>query len=294
MKTLRIVLAVALMLLASTNVFALEVGFNADVHNGTGQDAYSFHLEGTLKSSTFPVQTDDFDFELPWEDPIPGFDWEYDYDASTITHLGGDLYEYSGSWSTQSGLAPVPPSTSIHLGKYFDETCNNVWIDVHGWWSNEANLRIGEVPLIGFEVQDRILDGNARQLPQTVELFNDTTIPTEIMNLQMAITDEPIALEDLMENSRILESLTWVSLDSVHVLDPGHRLLFELGLFDIRIPPSSFLVTRGQAFDPSDEEYHFFALMAQSHVPEPTTLGLLIAGSLLVMKHCPSRFRSLA
>ena len=283
MRTLRTLLAVVLMLFASTDVFALEVGFNADVHNGTGQDAYAFHLEGTLKSSTFPVQTDDFDFELPWEIPIPGFDWEYD--GGTITHLSGDLYQYSGSWSTQSGSAPVPPSTSIHLGKYFDVTCNNVWIDVHGWWSNVENLRIGpEVPLIGFEVQDRILDGNARQLPQTVELFNDTTIPTEIMNLQMAITDEAIALEDLMEDSRVLESLTWVSLDSVHVLDPGRSLLFELGLFDIRIPPSSFLVTRGQAFDPTDEDYHFFALMAQSHVPEPATLGLLLLGGLALLQ----------
>ena len=62
MRMQRTLLAVALMLLASTSVFALDVGYNQDIHNGTGQDAYDFHVEGTLQSAVPPVQIREFCF----------------------------------------------------------------------------------------------------------------------------------------------------------------------------------------------------------------------------------------
>ena len=125
MRTLRILLAVVCWLLASTSVFALDVGYNQDIHNGTGQDAYDFHVEGTLQSAVPPEQIREFCFSLPWS-PIDGFDWEYD--GGSITPLGGDLYHCSASWSSQSGTVPVGPGKSIHIGQYFDETCHNVLI----------------------------------------------------------------------------------------------------------------------------------------------------------------------
>ena len=87
-----------------------------------------------------------------------------------------------------------------------------------------------------------------------------------------------------MEVSPVLERLTWVSLDSVHVLDPGDSLFLEMRLFDITIPPSSFLVTRGWVLDPNDGEHHFFAHMHESHIPEPGTLGLVLIGGLALLR----------
>ncbi len=288
MRMLRTLSLVATMLLVSASGFALEVGFNQDIHNGTGEDAYDFHIEGTLKSSTLPVLTHEFEFSLPW-DPIPGFDWEYDGD--TITPAGGDLYHYSASWS---GAVPVPSSQSIHVGAYFDVTCNNVLIDLRGWWTdrsdNKLNAHAGEpgsipgtwisdVPLVGFDVQDSILNPDP-QVPQTLELINATSIPFQITGLQVAVTHESIPLRLLMENSPALEDLQWKDMDTIHLIAAGGSLLFELAEVTVTIPPDAFLMTRGQVLDPTDGEYHFFAHKHQSHVPEPATL--LLAGCGLV------------
>ena len=269
------------MMLGAINAFALRMGFNEDIHNGTGQDAYDFHIEGTLKSSTPPKQLANYIYPVS---PIPGFDWTYD--GGTITHMGGNIYHYSGGWS---GTTPVKTSQSIHVGKYWDETCHNIFVDVVGWWTDRDGNRIttntSDVPLVGFDVQDHILNPDVG-LPQTLTLYNaNPEVPMQIMGLQVATLPSPgemVELPDLVEDSEVLAQLEWTDFRNDSFFDVFYEInLTEAGFV---IPADTFMVTRGYVLDPTDGLYHFFAHAHTSHVPEPGSMALIGVGLLALMR----------
>lgn len=286
MKTLSILLGVAAVVFLPMRSAGLEMGFNQDITNNTGQDAFDFHLEGTLKSADPPVQLRDFCFDQP-PGSIPGFDWRYD--GGTITHVGGNVYHYSGGWS---GTVPVPPGQMIHIGKYFDETCRNICVDLRGWWTDregekinpEAGTREGEiwlsdVPLIGFEILDnipaRLTDPN---LPQTVMLQNATNHAIQVESALVAVTDLDIPLEQLVPDSELLNSIdNWRDFPSSPSLAPGESWTFDLSEVDLEIGPNQNTVVRVEFLDEGTGEFHFYAGKCRAHgrPPEPVRIVTL-------------------
>jgi len=281
MKALSILLAAAVVAFLPTSGFALTMGFNQDVHNGTGVDAYAFHIEGTLESSTDPVQLDDYCY-LPSYYPgneIAGF--SATYDGGTITPMGGNLYHYSGSWTFS---VPVPTCHTVHFGKYWDETCNNIFVDVCGWWTDQygnpitpgagthGSGLISDAPFLGFDVQDD------QGYPQTLRLQNATNQVAELENgiVQVAVTDLDIPLEELVYDSPVLAGLTWTDI-YVGTIGDEEEVLINLTAHGVEIPlDNSVLITRGRYYVEGGS-YHFFADRHTSH-PEPGTLAMLVGG----------------
>ena len=62
MKSLAVLLCGTIVVLAAAGASAMLVGINPNIHNGTDQDAYDFHLEGVIKSTTPPQQVADIVF----------------------------------------------------------------------------------------------------------------------------------------------------------------------------------------------------------------------------------------
>lgn len=284
MKALAVLLCGAVVVLVSSDAAALLVGINPNIHNGTGQDAYDFHLEGVIKSTTRPEQLVDFVFPVS---DIADFDWTYD--GGTITPIAGDLWQYSGSWS---GTTPVKTCDWIHIGKYFDVTCRNTFVGLRGWWTdregNKINAEAGlpgtvdntwvsDVPLVGFEVDDGFLNGNANgdAHPQTLTLMNQTTMPIMLMNYEAAISPEMIPLANLMEGDPMLERLDWHMVFGEVELAPGQPMMAYLKEITLTIPAGGFMVMRGYARDWETGEYRFFAHAHEAHIPEPGVLALV-------------------
>ena len=279
MKALRILLVAAVVMLLPTSAFALVMGFNQHIHNNTGQDAYDFHVEGLLKSAIPPVQVEEYVFAVS---NIPGFDWEYDQAGSSITHLGGNIYKYSGGWS---GDTPVKHCETIHVGKAWDEECNNIFVEVRGWWTDRngnpitpnagdpgptPGTFVSDVPLIGFDVQDL-------GQPQMLMLQNATTEDIQINSMELAVTDQHIGLRELVEDSPALNTLNWTTVGSADVA-PGGDVVLDLDQLDVAIPlDNSELITRG--YYEQDGVHYFFAHKHTSH-PEPATLVMLASGGL--------------
>ncbi|MFC1633276.1 LamG-like jellyroll fold domain-containing protein [Planctomycetota bacterium] len=280
----------------------LRLGFNEEITNNTGQDAYDFHLEGTLKSETLPKQVMNI-FGWPGGS-IPYHDWTYD--GGTITHVGGDYYHYSGTWS---GSVPVPPGQQVHIGKSFEVNCANVLVDLRGWWTDRNGEKINpdagtevspgiwvsDVPLLGFDIQDnipaRLTDPN---LPQTVTLQNATDMEIEIASSQLAVTDRHVPLEELVPDSNLLNDLEWRDIPSLppfSIIFPGENWTFDLREMDMVIPPDWTTVVRGEIWDPVSGEYRFFARKCQAHppvelVPSGRAAGAFAFGSRMLT--CPT------
>ncbi|HUT45874.1 MAG TPA: hypothetical protein VMX36_06280, partial [Sedimentisphaerales bacterium] len=282
-KTLSIILGAATVMLMPISAFGLELGFNEEITNNTGQDAYDFHLEGTLKSETLPVQVMDIFIDWP-RGSIPGFDWTYD--GGSITHAGGEYYNYSGKWS---GKVPVPPRQQVHIGKAFEVTCENVFIRLRGWWTDrngekinpragtkEGETWISDVPLLGFDIQDnipaRLTDPN---LPQTVTLQNATDMEIEIASPHLAVTDRHVPLEQLVPDSNLLSDLDWRDIPRLppfSIILPGESWTFDLREMDVVIPPDWTTVIRTEVWDPVSGEYHFYAGKCQAHAASDPTV----------------------
>jgi hypothetical protein len=256
----------------------LRLGFNEEITNNTGQDAYDFHLEGTLKSETLPAQVIDIILDWP-RGSIPGFDWTYD--GGNITHAGGEYYNYSGKWS---GSVPVPPGHQVHIGKAFNVSCSNVFIRLRGWWTDRNGEKINpdagtevcpgiwvsDVPLLGFDIRDnipaRLTDPN---LPQTVTLQNATDMDIEITSPQLAVTDRNVPLEELVPDSNLLSDLDWRDIPNLppfSVILPGESWTFDLHEMDMAIQPGWTTVIRTEIWDPVSGEYHFYAGKCQAHL----------------------------
>jgi hypothetical protein len=269
----------------------LGLGFNEEITNNTGQDAYDFHLEGRIESETLPVQVMDI-FGWP-ESSIPYHDWTYD--GGKITPVGGKYYDYSGSWS---GSVPVPPGQQVHIGKKFIVNCSNVCINLRGWWTDRNGRKINpnagtevghgvwvsDVLLLGFDIQDnipaRLTDPN---LPQTVTLQNATDMEIEIVSPCLAVTDMRVPLEELVPDSNLLNNLEWRDIPSLppfSIIPPGESWTFNLRDMDMVIPPDWTTVIRTEIWDPVSGEYHFYAGKCQAHsarVPFDPVIDDLVA-----------------
>ena len=98
MRIFRVVLIAVSILLVSTSAFALKIALSVEIHNSICEDAYDFHLKGTIKSSTQPTQLGASATPVP-AGSIPGFDWTYG--GGTIVNRAGQshFWDYSGGWS---------------------------------------------------------------------------------------------------------------------------------------------------------------------------------------------------
>lgn len=274
MKTLSIVLGVAAVVFMPVCSIGLEMGFNQEITNNTGRDAYDFHLEGTLKSADMPMQLDEYCFAWP-PGSIAGFDWQYD--GGTITHTSGNLYHYSGSWS---GTVPVPPGQMIHIGKYFDETCQNIFVDLRGWWTDREGQKINpemgtrendiwwsDVALLGYEIRDNIPERYAEpNLPQTVMLQNATNHTIQITSALVAVTDVNIPLDALVPESDLLLGLgDWRDFPISPVLAPGESWTFDLSEAGLEIQPNQNTVIRADILNLDTGDFHFYASKCRAH-----------------------------
>jgi hypothetical protein len=257
-------------LLTALPAQAWLVGFNTDVHNGTGQDAYDFHLKGRLGHGTSIGGT-----YISSVDVTP-FDWGWD----GVTWLPGG---FEGGWS---GTTPVPNCKTIHVGMWFDRDQNFMY-DVVGWWTdingNKINPLAGtpgvtpgtwysDVPILGFGVEDAT---------STLTLQNATTEAVLFRNLQVAISPSIVPLANLNESL----VLPWTSLTD-STLSSGSSTTFDLTSFGIpslaTLPVTSTLVIQGEVFDQTLNGgaggYRWFD--EQHQIPEPSTLLLGGIGAL--------------
>jgi hypothetical protein len=283
MKTISVILMAATIMLMPKSAFGLITGFNVEITNNTGRDAYDFHLEGTLQSLDVVNQV--ANFIMPWPaGSIPHFDWTYD--GGNITPAPNTIgkYYYSGGWS---GTVPVPPGGTIHIGKYWDETCNNKVVDLRGWWTDRSGKKINphagtmdggywisDVPLLGFDIEDNIparLDNPDFDISQTVTVQNATNHKIQIESPQMAITDMHISLDELVPDGKVLNSLEWydandVALDGFNnTILPGRSIMFDLGRIGLTIHPGQETILRCRMTRVGTNEWRFYAAKCTAH-----------------------------
>lgn len=274
---------------ANANSVPIWVGGNIDVHNYTGQEAYDFHVEGTIKS-TAPPSWHLFALDTP-----P--DWSLGAGQPVITPLGGDLWDFSATWS---GPTPIQPCQVAHFGLFFDVVCRNVWVDLDGWWTDQNGNRIevpdnatgGTVPnawpILGFEFPTPFSDPPAPG--DTFRLQPDAgsdQIPVEIIQMDLTTVRPPGAFDDdaawlpfLQQlNPRDMGALNWDSVGPIPPPGPD-------GFIEVPVDPLGFgdvlLVRTLARWETSNglEEEHWFFHAHQAHVPEPlTVLGVLIGVS---------------
>ncbi|MCK5000187.1 MAG: hypothetical protein KAS23_11650, partial [Anaerohalosphaera sp.] len=171
----------------------IVVGTNIDVHMDIpGAIANDFHIEGRIESGlpngnwgNPPVLVQHVD------GPFPFFDIQIIPDTSQLTQ---NWFLIKVKWWG----VDIEHCKVIHLGLKFEVTCHNIIIDLKGWWTFNG-LRLadgfngGFVPVIGFDVQDRISADPREQEPQMMQLRNgngdgqqqDGEINTEIVQMDL-------------------------------------------------------------------------------------------------------------
>jgi PEP-CTERM motif len=270
-RILPILIAVLLCEIPAAN--ALWVGGNIDVHNNTGQTAHDFHVEGTIKSTRTPT----LPLQIGYTDgtSFPNF-------TNSITHAGGDIWNFSAAWS---GLN-VNSSQTGHFGLFFDVYCRNVWIDLDGYWTDLSGNRIGNWPILGFEVPTHWWDPPSEQLFRLQGDTGDVGIYTAIQQMDMLLVDPPENPESLFDSLNVndMESIgDWKSVV------PSLALPIALpadSFFDVYtelivgpIEPDQVLLSRTLAMWDGEERWFFHVHQAHP-IPEPTTLFLLGSGLL--------------
>lgn len=167
---------------------ALIVGCNIDVHNNTGKDAHDFHIKGIIESSWCrPTLAWQFGWIANPADTFPNF-------THSITHIGGDDYEFEAEWSSRN----VNPSEVGHFGIFFNVCGKNVFLHLDGWWTDQGGNKIPSPngngwPIPGFEV------------PNPDEMFRlqgdagEEQIPLQIQAMDLALVDEPQDAEAMEE-----------------------------------------------------------------------------------------------
>jgi PEP-CTERM motif-containing protein len=267
-RILPILIAVLLCEIPAAN--ALLVGGNIDVHNNTGLTVNDFHVEGTIKSTSDPKLS----FKIGYADgtSFPNF-------TNSFTPVGGDIWNFSAAWS---GL-DVNDSQTGHFGLFFDVSCRNVWINLDGYWTLDGN-RIGDWPILGFEVPTHWWDPPAEQLFR----LQGAGIETTIQQMDMLLRDPPEREEDM---ESLLSMLNTNDMDG---LGDWSAAVFEPNLpadsfFDVftevvlnrPILPDQLLITRTKATWSEEPDGRWFFHVHQAHpIPEPTTLFLLGSGLL--------------
>ena len=238
---------------------ALWVGGNIDVHNNTGQDAHDFHIKGKIKSTTPPELL----IQIGYVDGTSFPDFSH-----TITHAGGDLWDFEAEWSSLDVL----PSQVGHFGLFFDATCRNVWVDLDGWWTDADGDPIGPWPILGFEVPTHWWDPPAEQVFRLQGDAGEMTIDTEIiaMDLMYAPPENAGELFGLLnaDDSDQLGEWTSVPRDKLPGDFPADSFFdvfveIDLGMGGIR--PNQLLLARTRVTWPGEPDGRWFFHVHQAH-----------------------------
>ena len=281
MKPLKLLSCVVILLLSTSPVaFGLVVGFNPDIHMDIqGVIANDFHVQGRLESGNWggnwsnpPVLISHIDGGFP--------NFSYSITPDLSDPCGQNWYNFTADWSGTN----YPYCSIIHLGLFFDVTCNNVAVNLVGWWTKDGKpippnivpppINGGAVPIPGFNVRDIPHLG----MPQMISLFNQSGggggggsggIETEIVGmdlvgltkeeLEMHLGHMPEAFKELRVGGKQSE-LPWVKVENERGLisESNPQPLMPDSFFDvfldvsgpihpmtpITIPPGGFLVAR--------------------------------------------------
>lgn len=283
MRTMKLkllfVCAVVLLLNVTPVAFGLVVGFNPDIHMDIqGVIANDFHVQGRLESGNWggnwsnpPVLISHIDGGFP--------NFQYSITPDLSDPCGQNWYNFTADWSGTN----YPYCSIIHLGLFFDVTCNNVAVNLVGWWTKDGKpippnivpppINGGAVPIPGFNVRDIPHLG----MPQMISLFNQSGggggggsgIETEIVGMDLvSLTKEelerylgpiPGAFEELRESGR-QQNLPWVHVanEKGTISEKNPQPLHPDSFFDVfldatgpihpvtpvPIPPGGFLIAR--------------------------------------------------
>jgi len=237
---------------------ALWVGGNIDVHNNTGQDAHDFHIEGQIKSTTPPTLLLQIGYVDPGAVPFDSFN-------HTITSAGGDLWNFEAEWWMNQ---PIPHCSVGHFGLFFNATCRNVWVDLDGWWTDENGKRIGDWPILGFEVPTHFWDAPEDQLFR----LQGATFATEIvsMDLMLMHTDAPETLFKNLNANDMDRVGNWspVNITANFQLQPDSFFdVFTETVFDtgVGIEPNQLLLARTLVAWPGEPGGRWFFHVHQAH-----------------------------
>jgi len=276
-----VAILVAVLFSASPMAHALWVGGNIDVHNNTGLEAYDFHIEGQIKSTTPPSLGISFGY---WDGGIP-----FDSFAHTITPAGGDLWDFKADWW---GDDPIPHCEFGHFGLFFQATCRNVWVNLDGWWTGRDGEKIPDEygsywPIPGFEVPTHWWDPPRTQVFRLQgDAGEDQWDDMRIEQMDMALVDPPDDPEALfaMLNVMGMDKLNWMPTS----VQPGTPVPSGDSFFDVftelTVGPigwDQILLTRTLVRWGAEPEGRWVFHAHQAHpYPEPCTL-ILLGGGLL-------------
>jgi hypothetical protein len=195
----KLVLCLSIVAILSPAVLAIIAGFNADIHMDIpGALANDFHIEGKIKSGAAGAN---------WNSPptlvghIDGSFQVFNYSITPdTTNPDQNMYNFKADWS---GFT-YKYCEILHLGLFFDLECNNLVIDLVGWWTFNGQRLVGRnggaIPISGFMVQDLPDQG-----PQRMRILNDSQlggggsggagIPLEIVQMGLVSMPRAMALE---------------------------------------------------------------------------------------------------
>lgn len=252
--------AAIMLLIAPLMVSGIVVGLNDDVHfNYDGVVANDFHIEGNVHSSggIWPKVTDIHVFG----DPGTG-NWVVD--GYCLTQVGPEDWFFTCDFSTDGYIQYCQ---WIHFGIMFDVDGKNIITNLVGWWtldgiplmSTEGTLEAAgakQVAITGFDVYG--------DTPETkmVKIMNHTNMPIEVPIYEVAISHEPIPLEDMFttglgnpgEPSPMNPQLEWIRIPEVPgYLVPGQEFEFRLADYGKILLPGQYLLMRGEQYEPGSK-----------------------------------------
>lgn len=248
------------------------------IHNGTGQDAYDFHLEGNIQEGFGQI------VGTSVNSAVPGFDWT---SSGFNSRVDGTI---SAGWA---GNTAVPHCSTIQIGLEF-WIKKNLLLDLYGCWTdvngNQINPDAGEpggggwlsdVPLLGFQVDDN-----------TGMLFeqNATSVTMDVRNLQIAPTSIVLDLSDLTAGSPVLGGLTWRDLTTPGTpvtIASGDSASFDIAADLATAGYANYVVVRGEVLDPNDPtgggEGTWHGVYDVHQIPEPSMLALCAVGGAAIL-----------
>ena len=281
MRTMKLkllfVCAAVLLLNVTPVAFGLVVGFNPDIHMDIqGVIANDFHVQGRLESGNWGGNWSNQPVLISHIDGgFPPANFKYSITPDLSDPCGQNWYNFTADWSGTN----YPYCSIIHLGLFFDVTCNNVAVNLVGWWTKNGlpivppPVNGGAVPIPGFNVRDIPHLG----MPQMISLFNQSRgggggsggIETEIVQMDVvSLTKEeletylgpiPAAFKELCVSGKQAE-LPWVQVENERGLisESNPQPLMPDSFFDVfldvsgpihpmtpvPIPPGGFLVAR--------------------------------------------------
>ncbi|MFC1783401.1 GEVED domain-containing protein [Planctomycetota bacterium] len=198
----------------------ITVGFNEDIHQDILDPCLpnDFHIEG------FIISGDPCD--VPggggWlyppilasqiNDLFPYFKYQIIPDP---TYPGENGFRFTADWWLDPGQY-IPHCTVLHLGLEFKVVCHNVIIELEAWWTRDGQpivppptgppiVNAGNLPIVGFDVQDQITTPPGNPTVQSVRIQNAghtgpraaADIEIEIVAMDL-VSVAPIHVEEYM------------------------------------------------------------------------------------------------